>query len=62
MYKSIIKRLIDIIFSFIGAVVLLPVFIIVSLAIFIDDPGPVFFKQKRVGKNKKLFYEKGIWS
>ena len=56
MYKNIIKRFIDIIFSFIGAVVLLPVFIIVSLAIFIDDPGPVFFKQKRVGKNKKLFW------
>ncbi len=56
MYKNIIKRFIDIIFSSIGAVVLLPVFIIVSLAIFIDDPGPVFFKQKRVGKNKKLFW------
>ncbi len=35
---------------------MLPVFLIVSAAIFIDDPGPVFFKQKRVGKNKELFW------
>ena len=48
--------MIDIVLSFIGAVVLLPVFVIVSIAIVIDDPGPVFFKQKRVGKNKKLFW------
>lgn len=56
MYKHFFKRLIDVVLSFIGAVVLLPVFLIVSLAIVIDDPGPVFFKQKRVGKNKKLFW------
>ena len=56
MYKLFFKRLIDIVLSFIGAVVLLPVFVIVSIAIVIDDPGPVFFKQKRVGKNKKLFW------
>ena len=56
MYKYFLKRLIDLILSFIGAIVLLPVFLIISLAVFIDDPGPVFFKQKRVGKNKKLFW------
>ena len=56
MYKHFFKRLIDVVLSFIGAVVLLPVFLIISLAIVIDDPGPVFFKQKRVGKNKKLFW------
>lgn len=55
MYKAV-KRLIDILLSFVGAVVLLPVFIVVSILIFIDDPGPIFFKQKRVGKNKKLFW------
>ena len=55
MYKYFFKRLFDIVLSFIGAIVLLPVFLIVSIAIFIDDPGPIFFKQKRVGKNKKLF-------
>lgn len=41
--------------SFVGAVILLPVFVVVGLLIYIDDPGPVFFKQQRVGKNKKLF-------
>ena len=56
MYKHFFKRLIDIVLSFIGAVVLLPAFVIISIAIVIDDPGPVFFKQKRVGKNKKLFW------
>ena len=56
MYKNFWKRLIDVILSFIGAVVLLPVFLILAIAIFIDDPGPVFFKQKRVGKDKKLFW------
>lgn len=56
MYKHFFKRLIDIVLSFIGAIVLLPVFVIISIAIVIDDPGPIFFKQKRVGKNKKLFW------
>lgn len=47
--------MIDFILSFIGIVVLIPIWIILSLAIFINDPGPIFFTQKRVGKNKKLF-------
>lgn len=55
MYKYFLKRVIDFFLSLIGAIVLLPVFLIISLAIIIDDPGPVFFKQKRVGKNKKFF-------
>lgn len=50
-----IKRIIDIILSLIGAVVLLPIFIIVSISIYINEPGPIFFKQKRVGKEKKTF-------
>ncbi len=56
MYKNFLKRFLDITLSFIGAIVLLPLFIVISLVIFIDDPGPVIFKQKRVGKNKKLFW------
>ena len=56
MYKNFFKRLIDIILSFLGGIVLLPVFFIIAIVIVIDDPGPVFFKQKRVGKNKKLFW------
>ena len=56
MYKHFFKRFIDIVLSFIGGIVLLPVFLIIAIAIVIDDPGPVFFRQKRVGKNKKLFW------
>lgn len=56
MYKNIIKRMIDLVLSFLGTIVLLPVFIIVSILIYIDDPGPVMFKQKRIGKNKSTFW------
>lgn len=55
MYKNVVKRIIDIVLSFVGLVALIPVFVIVAAAIYIDDPGPVVFKQKRVGKDKKLF-------
>ena len=50
-----IKRLFDIIFSFVGIVFLFPVFVIVSILIKIDSSGPVFFLQKRVGLNGKFF-------
>ena len=50
-----IKRLFDIILSFVGIIILTPVFIIVSILIKIDSSGPVFFLQERVGLNGKLF-------
>lgn len=52
MYKSFIKRLIDILLSGIGIVVLFPVWLILAIAIKIDDPGPIFFRQKRIGRDK----------
>lgn len=52
MYKSFIKRMMDIVLSACGLIVLLPVFLLLAIAVFIDDPGPVFFSQKRVGKKK----------
>ncbi len=55
MYKYIIKRFLDIILSGIGIIVLLPVWIFLAIAIKIDDPGAIFFKQKRVAKDKKHF-------
>lgn len=55
MYRHFFKRLIDFVLSFIGIVVFLPVWLLLVLAIVIDDPGPVFFTQKRVGMHKKLF-------
>jgi O-antigen biosynthesis protein WbqP len=50
-----IKRLIDIILSLIGIIVLSPVFLILIISIKIDSPGPVLFKQKRIGNKKTHF-------
>lgn len=55
MYKHFFKRLIDITLSLIGIVVFLPIWVLLVLAIVIDNPGPVFFTQKRVGLHKKFF-------
>lgn len=41
--------------SFFGMVLLSGVYLFISIAIVIDDPGPVFFSQKRIGKNKSYF-------
>lgn len=54
MYMKV-KRLIDIILSLIGLIVLSPIFLILIIAIKIDSKGPVLFKQKRVGINKTHF-------
>ena len=50
-----IKRIIDFILSLIGLVVLSPILLIVMVAIKIDSPGPILFKQKRVGMRKTYF-------
>lgn len=55
MYKHFLKRVIDFILSLIGLIVLSPVFIILCVWIKLDSKGPIFFRQKRVGKNKKHF-------
>lgn len=49
------KRLIDIILSLLGLIVLSPVFLILIVAIKLDSKGPVLFKQKRVGIHKTHF-------
>ncbi len=51
-----LKRLLDIILTLLGLIVLLPVFLILIIAIKLDSRGPVFFKQKRVGKKKSYFH------
>ena len=56
MYQKFGKRLVDIILSGCGILVLAPVYLIVALAIKVDDPGPVFFRQKRVGIHKSHFH------
>ena len=55
MYHKFLKRTIDVVLSFFGLLILSPVFLILALLIVIDDPGPVFFTQKRVGINKTYF-------
>ena len=55
MYKHFFKRCLDLILSIIGLILLSPLFIIICIWIKCDSKGPVFFKQKRVGRNKKLF-------
>ena len=55
MYQKFGKRFIDIVLSGCGILVLAPVYLILAIAIKIDDPGPVFFRQKRVGIHKTHF-------
>jgi O-antigen biosynthesis protein WbqP len=50
-----VKRIMDIILSFLGLIVLSPIFLILIIAIKLDSKGPVLFKQKRVGLHKKHF-------
>lgn len=55
MYESCIKRLLDLILSLAACVVLAIPMGIIALWIKKDSPGPVFFKQRRVGRGKKCF-------
>ena len=55
MYKNFFKRLIDIVLSALAILCLSPIFLILMILIKLDSPGPVFFKQKRVGIHKKHF-------
>ena len=55
MYNNFLKRALDIVLSFIGIVFAAIPMLIVAVIIKLDSPGPVFFRQKRVGKNKKYF-------
>ncbi|MGO4936204.1 sugar transferase [Fundicoccus sp. Sow4_H7] len=51
----IIKRVIDFMLSLLALIVLSPIFLILAVWIKLDSKGPVFFRQKRVGKNKEFF-------
>ena len=54
-FYRFLKSIADFLIALIGLIVLSPLFVIVAIAIKIDSKGPVFFKQKRIGKNGKLF-------
>lgn len=55
MYQKGIKRLLDVVLSACGLLVLSPLLLLLCFAIKLDSPGPVFFKQKRVGIHKSYF-------
>ena len=55
MYKKFIKRILDVIMATILIILLLPIFIIISIAIKLETKGPVIFKQIRSGKHNKEF-------
>lgn len=56
MYKYFFKRLIDLTLALIGFTVFTPVFLTITLILFISNRGKAFFTQQRPGKNGKLFY------
>lgn len=56
MYENFVKRIIDFFVALIGAVVLIPVCLIIAILIKLESEGPVLFKQKRIKKGKDTFY------
>lgn len=55
MYKKYVKRMLDVIFSLTTLIVLSPLLLVIAITIKLDSPGPVIFKQKRLGKYGKIF-------
>ena len=55
MYEKVWKRCIDTVLSACGLIALSWLYLLIAIAIVLDDPGPVMFTQKRVGKDKKYF-------
>ena len=54
-WERVVKRLIDILFSLVVLAGLLPLWLLVALMIRIDSRGPIFYNQKRVGKDGKIY-------
>ena len=52
-YEGFGKVMLDRLLALVGLVIFLPVYVILFVAVYIDDPGPVFFVQKRIGKDKR---------
>ena len=55
VFYGFVKRTLDLVLSVSMLVALTPVFVIVAIVIKIDSPGPVLFRQERVGKNGRVF-------
>lgn len=55
MYKRYIKRLLDVVLSLVGIIVLFPVYLLVALCVLLGLGKPVLFSQERIGKDEKVF-------
>ena len=55
MFYFRFKRLYDFIFALLGIILLSPLFLIIIILIKLDSTGPIFFRQKRIGRNKTTF-------
>ncbi len=55
MYKRFFKRAFGIFFSLLGLIITSPIMLIIAILIKIESPGPVIFKQQRIGKDGKVF-------
>lgn len=55
MYKKYVKRILDILISLVGLIILSPIFLIVAILVKIKLGSPIFFKQERPGKDEKIF-------
>lgn len=55
MYKNVIKRLLDFLIALTGFIILSPIYLMISICIKCSSPGPIHFKQERVGQNEQLF-------
>ena len=53
---QILKRLMDILGSLVGCIISIPIIAITAIPLKLESPGPLFFKQKRVGRNGRVFY------
>lgn len=55
MYRKYLKRVLDFVLSLLGIILLSPALLVLALCVKCSSPGPVLFKQKRVGKDKSFF-------
>ncbi len=53
--KLFVKRIVDIIIGLIGTIISIPIIVIVAIPLYIESPGPIFFKQTRIGLNGRRF-------
>src|SRR5699024_10924956 len=55
LLNSFVKRMFDIVASLLGLAILSPFLLAVAIGVKITSPGPIIYKQERVGRNKKIF-------